>query len=81
MPVARVKWLGETPDVAVSDRLLILIESFTYEEIDAFTVIGYHNSNSVIVLRLLFSKKTPFWQSKIRIFSYLYLTLHLTSET
>ena len=45
MPVAHVRWLGETPDATVSDRLLILVESFTYEEIDAFTVIGCHNPN------------------------------------
>ena len=45
MPVAHVTWLGETPDAAVTERLLILVESFTYEEMGAFTVIGYHNPN------------------------------------
>ena len=60
MPVARVKWLGETPDVAVSDRLLILVESFTYEEIDAFTVIGYHNPNMRDCSKVVIFKENAF---------------------
>ena len=60
MPVACVKWLGETPDVAVSDRLLILVESFTYEEIDAFTVIGYHNPNMADCSKVIIFKDNVF---------------------
>ena len=60
MPVTHVTWLGETPDAAVSDRLLILVESFTYEEIDAFTVIGYHNPNMCDCSKVVIFKENAF---------------------
>ena len=60
MPVAHDRWLGETPDATVSDRLLILVQSFTYEEIDAFTVIGYHNPNMPDCSKVVIFKENAF---------------------
>ena len=60
MPVAHVRWLGETPDAAVSDRLLILVESFTSEEKDAFTVIGYHHPNMPDCCKVIIFKENAF---------------------
>ena len=60
MPVAHVRWLGETPDPPVYDRLLILVQSFTSEERDAFTVIGYHNPNMPDCSKVVIFKENAF---------------------
>ena len=60
MPVTHVRWLGETPDAAVFDRLLILVESFTDEEIDAFTVLGHYNPNMPDCSKVIICKEDVF---------------------
>ena len=60
MPVAYVRWLGDTPDAAVSDRLLILVDWFTYEEIDAFPVIGHYNPNMPDCSKVIICKDDVF---------------------
>ena len=60
MPVTHVRWLGETPDAAVFDRLLILVESFTDEEIDTFAVIGHYNPNMPDCSKVIICKDDVF---------------------
>lgn len=45
MPVGHVAWLGEVPEVTVCNRLLLLLEEYTNEEIDDFSVIAKYCPN------------------------------------
>ena len=45
MPVPIVRWLAQIPDDDIINRLLILVQMYTSEEVEEFEVIAHHNPN------------------------------------